>query len=362
MNHCDHACPCCHYHEGVCLDPFLDKWQKAQVVLSAFRPFFKTPIPYPDTPWGMRRRSFLRCAYRAHLKEWVFGPIIEKQGTECLLPIPNCPIHHPSLNYAFKQLGQYLPHQWPLFGAFINRQQITLILKEHQKHRLKYQLPQPLWEKLRGQFDGLWINYNPAAGKRIFQSKAFHLMAGQSFSLDAQNLQYGPSTFLQVADGVHQNSLTEALLFFGNIQAKKVLDLYCGRGTSLLLWQAKGASCLGVESSDSADLAKKNGPSIPILRGTVTNRRPQIIDWEKQIFGPLFVYANPPRTGLAATELELILQLAPEKMAYLSCAPKTLCCDLENFVKAGWKVHSLRAYDFFPQTLHLEIQALLSRT
>ena len=53
------------------------------------------------------------------------------------------------------------------------------------------------------------------------------------------------------------------------------------------------------------------------------------------------------------------MEFRPERMAYLSCSAGTLSRDLAALTAAGYTVEALTPYDFFPQTRHVEILALL---
>jgi tRNA/tmRNA/rRNA uracil-C5-methylase (TrmA/RlmC/RlmD family) len=51
--------------------------------------------------------------------------------------------------------------------------------------------------------------------------------------------------------------------------------------------------------------------------------------------------------------------LAPRRVAYLACDPATLARDLGRFRRAGWRVRSVRAFDMYPNTHHVETLAVL---
>jgi hypothetical protein len=53
------------------------------------------------------------------------------------------------------------------------------------------------------------------------------------------------------------------------------------------------------------------------------------------------------------------VEFRPERLAYLSCSAGTLSRDLTALTAAGYTVEALIPYDFFPQTRHIEILALL---
>jgi 23S rRNA (uracil1939-C5)-methyltransferase len=66
------------------------------------------------------------------------------------------------------------------------------------------------------------------------------------------------------------------------------------------------------------------------------------------------VLLNPPRAGVDArvtTALETVAR-RPRAIVYVSCDPATLARDVARL--PHYRVASLRAYDMFPQTAHVE--------
>ena len=72
------------------------------------------------------------------------------------------------------------------------------------------------------------------------------------------------------------------------------------------------------------------------------------------------VVLDPPRTG-AKHAVEPIAALNPRKIAYVACDPAALARDLATFAGVGYRLESLRAFDLFPMTQHVECVAVLVR-
>jgi len=72
------------------------------------------------------------------------------------------------------------------------------------------------------------------------------------------------------------------------------------------------------------------------------------------------VVLDPPRTG-AKHAVEPVAALNPRKVAYVACDPAALARDLATFADAGYHLESLRAFDLFPMTQHVECVAVLVR-
>jgi 23S rRNA (uracil1939-C5)-methyltransferase len=66
------------------------------------------------------------------------------------------------------------------------------------------------------------------------------------------------------------------------------------------------------------------------------------------------VMLNPPRGGLDARVTEALQQVerAPDAVLYTSCDPATLGRDLARLTR--FRLASVRSYDMFPQTAHVE--------
>src|SRR6266478_1607501 len=79
---------------------------------------------------------------------------------------------------------------------------------------------------------------------------------------------------------------------------------------------------------------------------------------ERAHYRPDVVIMDPPRTG-AYDLMEPLIRLRPSSVIYVSCDPSTLVRDLHVAIAGGYKVRRLRAFDFFPNTHHLEVVANL---
>jgi len=67
---------------------------------------------------------------------------------------------------------------------------------------------------------------------------------------------------------------------------------------------------------------------------------------------------DPPRAGLHQKIIDRILEIKPKKIVYLSCNIATQARDL-NLLSKGYKVKSIKLYNFFPRTPHIEGLAVL---
>ncbi|GAB3584561.1 class I SAM-dependent RNA methyltransferase [Calidifontibacter terrae] len=74
------------------------------------------------------------------------------------------------------------------------------------------------------------------------------------------------------------------------------------------------------------------------------------------------VVLDPPRTGAGRAVVEAVVARSPRAVAYVACDPAALARDLKYFTERGYRVCSVRAFDAFPMTHHVECIALLEPT
>lgn len=58
--------------------------------------------------------------------------------------------------------------------------------------------------------------------------------------------------------------------------------------------------------------------------------------------------------------VESIASLRPAQIVYVACDPVALARDLAFFAERGYPLRSLRAFDLFPNTHHVEAVATLT--
>jgi 23S rRNA (uracil1939-C5)-methyltransferase len=66
------------------------------------------------------------------------------------------------------------------------------------------------------------------------------------------------------------------------------------------------------------------------------------------------IIVDPPRTGMSSEAMTLILKTAAPRLVYVSCDPATMARDARRLLDGGYALESLRAFDLFPNTPHVE--------
>ncbi len=174
-------------------------------------------------------------------------------------------------------------------------------------------------------------------------------------------LKYSPGGFAQVNLAQNRRLVADMLAWLDLQGEERVLDLFCGMGNLSLPLARRARELVGVEDyapaiADARDNATANRIANATFR--VGDAAATIREFTAGAFD--LVVLDPPRTGSLQVAREL-LRLAPQRILYVSCDPATLVRDLKPLVHNGYRVVSSRAYDFFPQTWHVESMTLLDR-
>jgi len=74
---------------------------------------------------------------------------------------------------------------------------------------------------------------------------------------------------------------------------------------------------------------------------------------------PDILITDPPRAGMHAKVVEMLLKLAAPKVIYVSCNPSTQARDLA-LLSEKYDVKKSQAVDMFPHTHHIENVVLLT--
>ncbi|MBP1557000.1 MAG: 23S rRNA (uracil(1939)-C(5))-methyltransferase RlmD, partial [Oscillospiraceae bacterium] len=76
---------------------------------------------------------------------------------------------------------------------------------------------------------------------------------------------------------------------------------------------------------------------------------------------PDVIVLDPPRKGCAQALIETVVEMAPERVVYVSCDSATAARDAAIFATLGYKAEKIQAVDMFPRTTHIECVMLLKK-
>jgi 23S rRNA (uracil1939-C5)-methyltransferase len=142
----------------------------------------------------------------------------------------------------------------------------------------------------------------------------------------------------------------------------EILDLYAGVGVFSVALAALGRLEVTAVEGDrvsGADLRENAGPHAPRLDAQIASVEAYLAS--KRTKRPATLIIDPPRTGLSKEAADSIIRQAPARLIYVSCDPPTLARDARRMLDAGYSLDALRAFDFFPNTPHVESLATFVR-
>jgi tRNA/tmRNA/rRNA uracil-C5-methylase (TrmA/RlmC/RlmD family) len=171
------------------------------------------------------------------------------------------------------------------------------------------------------------------------------------------------SGFWQVHPGAADTLVAAVLDGLDPRPGERAADLYSGVGlfsAALAERVGTGGHVVAVESDEAAvDDAQQNLSDLHQV-AVLADRVDRAL--AADLVGPRdLVVLDPPRTGARRDVVEGIVALAPRAVAYVACDPAALARDVAIFAEHGYALTSLRAFDLFPMTHHVECVAVLSR-
>jgi 23S rRNA (uracil1939-C5)-methyltransferase len=171
-----------------------------------------------------------------------------------------------------------------------------------------------------------------------------------------------PDSFFQPNPRQAEKLYSRALDIAAPQAEDTVFDLYCGTATLGIAFAPYVKKVQGIELSpyavcDAEANIKANGlENITVYKGDVGERLSLVSE------APDLAIIDPPRCGLNPTALKHLIRLAPKKILYISCNPKTQSENLTALLEAGYVLKTVQGVDQFPHTVHLETIALLEKS
>jgi 23S rRNA (uracil1939-C5)-methyltransferase len=181
-----------------------------------------------------------------------------------------------------------------------------------------------------------------------------------------ETFRYSAECFFQANVPVAADMLAEVVRIaeIANEAEGIALDLYSGVGLFTIPLGRRFRRVVGVESfKPAADYAEENAANASLKQVRIVTA--PVEHWIAGDRSPLGRVAlavfDPPRTGAGKATIENLVKLKPAHVAAVSCDPATFARDLRDLADGGYELVSVKGYDMFPQTHHVEIVAHLQR-
>ncbi|QSZ36023.1 hypothetical protein DSL72_007147 [Monilinia vaccinii-corymbosi] len=149
-----------------------------------------------------------------------------------------------------------------------------------------------------------------------------------------------------------------------------LIDAYSGSGLFTITLSSLFKSSTGIDISDASIISARRNAELNKLDASrcsfMAADAPKLF---KQVTYPkdeTVVVIDPPRKGCDDSFLSQLLKFGPRRVVYVSCNVHTQARDVGVLVHGAengtrYAIESLRGFDFFPQTGHVEGVAVLNR-
>jgi 23S rRNA (uracil1939-C5)-methyltransferase len=316
--------------------------------------------PFASRPWRYRRRARLGVKYVPGKERVLVG--FRERSAPYITDMAHCPVLMPPLDALLGPLadliaGTSIKERLPQIEAAVGTQASALVLRV---------LDTPSTADIEsfaafGAAHGIDMYLQPGGPGTIAPIGAARAL---SYSLEqfGVTLRFQPTDFVQVNAEVNAELVATAVRLADVQPSDSVLDLYCGLGNFSLPFAQRARELLGVEGEAGlVARAVRNAE----LNG-IANTRFLTADlmqpgWSFFREPRDVVVLDPPRTGAEAAVAEMD-RIAPRRIVYVSCHPATLARDAQVLVERhGYRLRTVRVFDMFPHTHHVEALALFER-
>lgn len=225
-----------------------------------------------------------------------------------------------------------------------------------------------LARKLDAHFGTYALYVSPNTAKtNVIMGDSVRLVRGKETAqkLGAFSAVVSPLSFLQVNDEIRDRIYDDVCAALADFEGD-VTELYSGVGllTAELALRLPDARITAVEIvpeavADARRLMERLG-----LCDRVTEVCADAAEYMKSLAAdgsPRALVLDPPRKGCDESVLAAAVGAGYSRIVYVSCNPATLARDIKALLANGYGLSSLRPYDMFPQTMHVETLAVLER-
>lgn len=304
---------------------------------------------------------------------------IYRRNSHDVIDIGDCPLHHPLINRVVQAVKEGISKgKVPIYSARSgtgllrylvvrvseaeNRAMATFVTAQRSFNELHH-----LAKHLRAAVPEVEVavqNVNSSAGNVILGERDYFLTPRKELrdSIGEVGFAISPRSFFQV-NGGGARLIYEKVREWAQLSGREtVLDLYCGIGGISLFLARQAREVLGIEVSEAAVVdaeknARLNGVgNCRFEAGDAAKLLEELRSEGKRVD---LIVLNPPRKGCEEQVLKDAALLAPARIIYVSCSPRTLARDLDQLSRLGYRTRQIQPVDMFPQTPHVENVALL---
>lgn len=315
-------------------------------------------VPMPD-PWHYRVRAQIALGSQAGFRRKRAKQIVRLDG---------CPVVHPLIDRLLEQLNRLIRLReipdWR--GKLLVEAQVVGPERERGLQLLLdgvdgLRLDQP--DELIGTAAAL-------AAQRGIVSVAYRRSDGEIIPLEGSafcDIEVGGRCYQLPAGAFFQSNLALLPRFIDKVidltelsGIERIADIYGGIGLFGLALAERAAQVTIVEiepkaiEAASRTISERDLSNVEVIAAPAEDVVADLPELD-------LVVVDPPRTGLDRRVTDALIDHRPETIISVSCNPATFARDAAAFVRAGYTIDYLSLWDFYPQTVHVEVLAKLTR-
>ena len=349
--------------------------QKLLLEYPALRPITVAPVTGMPEPFYYRNKT--QMPFQKKGERVLYG--LYRSGTHWVVPIDRCIVESRDANTILQVLKDWaVRYQIPIYdehtnegilrhivvrrGMFTHQVMVILVVTTPELPHWKAALQ--LLKSHVPRLTSVYFNIQPQRSNVILGRENI-LIWGEPFiqeKIGPYQFRIYPNTFFQV-NSVQTLRLLETLVQAGQFSSHEtVLDLFSGVGTIALYVSRRVHRVVGIESSEEAvQAALQNATDNQVLNVQfhLGDAEASLQNFRDQGHSFSTIIVDPPRKGLTGTLIRRLIALQPEKIVYVSCNPRTLVRDLAQFAAHHYRADTVRPFDMFPQTYHVESLTVL---
>lgn len=325
------------------------------------------PVRY----WRTRAKLAVR-----HNPQQPNEPIIGlfKRGSHEALSIPNCQVHHPSINEAIlRLLKAFKTSDLTAYEERLHRGDLRYIQCLVERSSGKVQLTLVLnrtgeseeWNRFCKElftddfWHSIWINYNDRKDNVIFGQK-WEKVIGNDYiweKIYGHSFAFGPNHFGQANLALYETLIEDMDQHLP--KGLQIADLYSGIGVigTCLAPKSKSVSCIEIQTQ-ARPYFEASKSQLEAYEQKKLSYLVAPAEKSLQLLHGLDVcIVDPPRKGLGAKCIDELLSISSLKqLIYISCDWNSLEKDALHILKKHpyWKIQQAYCYLFFPGTNHIE--------
>jgi len=338
---CPHFTLCggCHY-QHMTYDYQLEAKQEVvrdQLIrLAGLRAVVRATLPNP-TPWAYRIDATLSPTPEGGLGYW-------SPRERRVIPIETCHIIHPSLMQLWQDLELSLPEL----------RKLTLRVGDDEALLVALEVEDVEPPELHVDF--------PVSVSIVLPDGTSASLIGDNFliqSVKGRDFRVSPGCSFPPSPSVTPLLVDIVLTYAALSESKSVLELFSGVGLLTSFMAEQAGQVIGVEpNSDAIMDATYNladDQRVTLYQGKVEEIVPLLgesID---------VVVVTPPSSGLAPALLDAIVEVAPERVVYISSDVATLARDGKQMARNAYDLVEVQPIDMCPQTFRIDTVSLWLR-